>query len=68
MGGNVKSQSNKRNGLVARVCGEFLFIVIKLIERKRESGFFTLTMLRELHMRRASFFHSLSKITLTFSH
>lgn len=44
MGVNVESRSNKRNGLVARVCGEFLFNVIKLIERKRESRFFTLTM------------------------
>jgi hypothetical protein len=38
---NVEKKVNRRNGLTARVCGEFLVIVIMLLEKKRERRFLT---------------------------
>ena len=40
----MRSEANKRNGLVARVCGRFLSYVIKLIEIKRENEFLNLAL------------------------
>lgn len=39
--GYVGKFSNERNGLWLRVCGRLLIIVIMLLVKKRERGFFT---------------------------
>jgi hypothetical protein len=39
--GKVKKFSNGEKWLVDAVCGSFLVIVIMLLEKKREAGFFT---------------------------
>lgn len=40
-GGEVRKFSNAEKWLVDAVCGSFLVIVIMLLEKKREAGFFT---------------------------